>query len=44
MKKVTAFIGSQRKQATYEAVREFEKNLKTYTEIDFEYVFLKSTG
>lgn len=41
MKKVTAFIGSARKQATYEAVREFEKNLKSYTEIDFEYVFLK---
>lgn len=41
MKKVTAFIGSQRKQATYEAVREFEKNLKSYAEIDFEYVFLK---
>lgn len=41
MKKVTAFIGSARKQATYEAVREFEENLKSYTEIDFEYVFLK---
>lgn len=41
MKKVTAFIGSARKQATYEAVREFEKNLNSYTEIDFEYVFLK---
>lgn len=41
MKKVTVFIGSARKQATYEAVREFEKNLKSYTEIDFEYVFLK---
>jgi multimeric flavodoxin WrbA len=41
MKKVTAFIGSARKQATYEAVREFERNLKSYTEIEFEYVFLK---
>lgn len=41
MKKVTAFIGSARKQATYEAVREFEKNLNSYTEVDFEYVFLK---
>jgi len=41
MKKVTAFIGSARKQATYKAVCEFEKNLKSYTEIEFEYVFLK---
>jgi len=41
MKKVTAFIGSARKQATYEAVREFEKYLKSYAEIDFEYIFLK---
>lgn len=40
MKKVTAFIGSARKKATYEAVCEFEKNLKSFTEIDFEYVFL----
>ncbi|AGK96686.1 flavodoxin family protein [Clostridium pasteurianum] len=41
MKKVTIFIGSQRKQATYQAVQEFEKNLKSYAEIEFEYVFLK---
>lgn len=41
MEKITAFIGSARKQATYEAVREFEKDLKSYTEIEFEYVFLK---
>lgn len=41
MKKVTAFIGSARKKATYEAVCEFEKNLKSFMEIDFEYVFLK---
>ncbi|WP_368488593.1 flavodoxin family protein [Clostridium sp. BJN0013] len=41
MRKVTAFIGSARKQATYEAVCEFEKNLKAYMEINFEYVFLK---
>lgn len=40
MKKVTAFIGSPRKQATYQAVQEFEKNLKSGAEIDFEYVFL----
>lgn len=41
MKKVTVFIGSPRKQATYQAVKEFEKNLKSYAEIDFEYIFLK---
>jgi multimeric flavodoxin WrbA len=41
MNKVTVFIGSPRKQATYQAVQEFERNLKTYAEIDFEYVFLK---
>lgn len=40
MKKITAFIGSARKKATYQAVQEFEKNLKQYGEIDFEYVFL----
>lgn len=41
MKKVTVFIGSPRKRATYQAVQEFEKNLKSYGSIDFEYVFLK---
>ncbi|MFD1174837.1 flavodoxin family protein [Paenibacillus puldeungensis] len=41
MKKVTAFMGSARKKATYEAVREFEKYMKSYTEIDLEYVWLK---
>jgi len=40
MKKVAAFIGTQTKKATYQAVQEFEKNLKRYGEIDFEYVFL----
>jgi multimeric flavodoxin WrbA len=40
MKKVTAFIGTQSKKATYQAVQEFEKNLKQRGEIDFEYVFL----
>lgn len=40
MKKVTAFIGSARRKATYYAVQEFEKNLKRHDEIDFEYVFL----
>lgn len=40
MKKVTAFIGTESKKATYTAVQEFEKNLKQYGQIDFEYVFL----
>lgn len=40
MKKVTAFIGSQRKKSTYHAVQEFTENLKQYGDIDFEYVFL----
>lgn len=41
MQKVTALIGSPRKRATYQAVQEFEKNLKSRGEIDFEYAFLK---
>jgi multimeric flavodoxin WrbA len=40
MKKVTAFIGTQTKKHTYQAVQEFEKNLKQYGEVEFEYVFL----
>jgi multimeric flavodoxin WrbA len=40
MKKVIAFIGTQSKKATYQAVQKFEKNLKQYGEVDFEYVFL----
>lgn len=40
MKKVTAFIGSARKKATYQAVQELEKDIKQHEEIDFEYVFL----
>jgi multimeric flavodoxin WrbA len=40
MRKVTAFIGTQAKKATYQALQEFERGLKQYDEIDFEYVFL----
>ena len=40
MKKITAFIGSARKKGTYSAVQEFEKSLKKFGDIDFEYVFL----
>jgi multimeric flavodoxin WrbA len=41
MKKVTAFIASQQKRATYGAVREFEAQLRSRAELEFEYVFLK---
>ncbi len=40
MNKITAFIGSARKKTTYQAIQEFENNLKQYGEFDFEYVFL----
>ncbi len=42
IKKVTAFIGTPRKHATYQGVQEFEENLKLIAKekIDFEYVFL----
>jgi multimeric flavodoxin WrbA len=40
MKKVTAFIGTQTRRNTYQAVREFEKDLKQYGDVDFEYIFL----
>jgi hypothetical protein len=39
-KKVTAFIGTASKKATYQAVQEFEQDLKQYGDIDFETVFL----
>lgn len=41
MKKVTAFIGNQQKHATFEAVCKFGDFLKTYGDIEFEYIFLK---
>lgn len=41
MKKVTAFIGNQQKHATFRAVCEFGDQLKTYGDIEFEYIFLK---
>ena len=40
MKRVTAIIGTQTRRHTYEAVQEFEKNLKELGDIEFEYVFL----
>ena len=40
VKKVTVFIGTPRKKATYQAVEEFVTNLKSDAEIDCEYVFL----
>ncbi|MHA6532125.1 flavodoxin family protein [Paenibacillus sp. BAC0078] len=41
MKKVTVFLGTPRKQATYRAVCEFESYLRKHAEIEFEYIFLK---
>ncbi len=41
MKKVTAFVASPRKQATYSAILEFEQALRAHAKIDFEIVFLK---
>ena len=41
MKKVTAFLASARKGATFRAVQELAEDLKADAEIDFEYVFLK---
>lgn len=38
--KVTVFIGSERKKATYQAAAEFGKYLKTYGGVEIEYVFL----
>lgn len=40
MKKVTAFLSSSRRKATFRAVQEFERILKEFKNIDFEYVFL----
>jgi len=40
-KKITIFMGSPRKETTYQAVQELVDNLKSYGEIDWEYVFLK---
>ena len=41
MKKVTAFIGSNRKGSTYRAVRQFGEILASCADIDFETVFLR---
>lgn len=41
MKKITAFIASSRKGATFRAVRELAEDLRAYGEIEIEYVFLK---
>lgn len=40
MKKVTAFIGTAQRRATWQAILELEKNLKQHGEVDFEIVFL----
>jgi multimeric flavodoxin WrbA len=40
MKKITAFVGSARKQHTYNAVREFLKSLQSLGDIEYEIVHL----
>lgn len=40
MKKVTAFIGTSSRKATYQATQEFERSLRQRTDVEFEYVFL----
>ena len=40
LKKVTAFVGSARKRATYNAVRQFLENLRAYGDIEAEIVVL----
>jgi len=40
MKRVAAFIGTQARRHTYEALQEFEKRLKELGDVEFEYVFL----
>lgn len=40
MRKVIAFVGTEAKKATYQALQEFEKGLKQCGEYNIEYVFL----
>ncbi len=40
MKKIAVFMGSARKKTTYEAVREFEKRMKTLGEYEFDDIYL----
>lgn len=41
MKKIIAFIGSDRQKGTYESVQRFEDQLQTLESVDFEYIQLK---
>lgn len=44
MKKVLAFIGSDRKKGTYESVQRFEKALNELTQVEFEYISLNDVN
>lgn len=44
MKKIIAFIGSDRRKGTYESVRRFEQALNALEEVDFEYIQLKDVN
>ena len=41
MKRITVFMGSPRKKATYEAVKKLEGFVKSYGDVEFDYVLLK---
>jgi len=40
MKRVTSFVGTNRKKSTYNAVRQFLENLKTLCDVEYEIVIL----
>ncbi|MHA1992273.1 MAG: NAD(P)H-dependent oxidoreductase [Candidatus Hodarchaeales archaeon] len=39
--KILAIIGSNRKKNTYNLVKKFENQIKSHTQVDFEYLYLK---
>ncbi len=43
-KRITVFIGSPRKQLTYQVMQEFVEDLKSFGDIECEYVFLKDVN
>jgi multimeric flavodoxin WrbA len=44
VKKIAIFVGSPRKQLTYQVMQEFVEDLKAYGDIKCEYVFLKDAN
>ncbi len=43
-KRITIFVGSPRKQLTYQVMQEFVEDLKSFGDIECEYVFLKDAN